>query len=140
MQKNEKDSIIVINGTYAAGKLKLAQTLAKFGSNERKYHIFNIPCENLYTKVELPTFLEMLKEFVSDVENNPSNLFIVVIPSWVNSAEAMPQLAELYHLQSVLCKINASNFFCSSHRELAENVLTFAIPGFAQTIVLDSQG
>lgn len=30
---NTKQSIIVINGTYASGKLKLAQTLAKFGSN-----------------------------------------------------------------------------------------------------------
>lgn len=29
----QKQSIIVINGTYASGKLKLAQTLAKFGSN-----------------------------------------------------------------------------------------------------------
>lgn len=83
----------MINGTYASGKLKLAQTLAKFGSNERKYQIFNIPCENLYAKIELPTFLEMLKEFISDVEKSPSNLFIVVIPSWVNSAEALPQLA-----------------------------------------------
>jgi hypothetical protein len=108
----------VINGTYASGKLKLAQTLSKFGPVDRKYHIFQIPSENLYSKIELPTYLEMLKEFIEEVESNPANLFIVVLPSWVSAVEALPQLADLYHLRSVLCKINASNFFSSAHREL----------------------
>jgi hypothetical protein len=57
----EKESIIIINGTYASGKLKIAQTLAKFESNGSKHHIFNIPSENLFTKLGLSTFLEMLK-------------------------------------------------------------------------------
>jgi hypothetical protein len=137
---SDKVSVLVINGTYASGKLKLAQTLAKFGPNNRKYHIFHIPAENLYAKMELSTYLDILREFVQDLEANPANLVIVVLPSWVNSAEALPQLAEQYNLRSVLSKINASNFFCSQHRELTENVLTFAVPGWAQTVVLDCQG
>lgn len=40
---SEKPAITVINGSYATGKLKLAQTLSKFGPNKLKYHIFNIP-------------------------------------------------------------------------------------------------
>lgn len=40
---SEKPSLLVINGTYATNKFKLAQTLAKFGSNDRTYQIFNIP-------------------------------------------------------------------------------------------------
>jgi len=39
-----------------------------------------------------------------------------------------------------LSKINAGNFFSSSHRELTENVLTFAVPGWSQTLLLDCQG
>ena len=137
---SEKPAITVINGTYASGKLKLAQTLSKFGPNKLKYHIFSIPAENLYSKMELPTFLDILKEFIQDLQPHPDNLTIVVIPSWINSAEALPQLAEQYNLKSVVSKINAGNFFCSIHRELTENALTFAVPGWAQTVVLDSQG
>lgn len=40
---SDKPSIFVINGTYASGKLKLAQTLSKFGPADRKYHIFHVP-------------------------------------------------------------------------------------------------
>lgn len=90
--------------------------------------------------MELSTFLEMVKEFTQDLPPHPDNLTIVVIPSWVNSAEALPQLAEQYHLRSVVSKINAGNLFFSTHRELTENALTFAVPGWAQTVVLDSQG
>jgi hypothetical protein len=56
---------MIINGTYASGKFKLAQTLSKFGPKETKYHIFQIPSENLYAKIELATYLEMLKEFIA---------------------------------------------------------------------------
>ena len=35
----------------------------------------------------------MLKEFLEDLPNDPNILVIVVIPSWINSNEAIPQLA-----------------------------------------------
>jgi hypothetical protein len=40
----------------------------------------------------------------------------------------------------VSSKINAGNFFCSPHKELTENALTFAVPGWSQTVLLDCQG
>lgn len=61
LQKNAKEEIIVINGSYASGKLKLAQTLAKFGSKDKNFHIFSISSENLYAKIELKAYLEMLQ-------------------------------------------------------------------------------
>lgn len=63
---SDKTPIVVINGSYGSGKLRLAQTLARFGPTEHKYHIFHIPCENLYSKLEAGTFLEMLREAVGE--------------------------------------------------------------------------
>jgi len=35
----------------------MAETLAKFGPNDRKYYIFNIPSENLYSRIPVPAYL-----------------------------------------------------------------------------------
>jgi hypothetical protein len=49
-------------------------------------------------------------------------------------------LTAKYHIRSVLAKLNASNFFASKNQNLVENVITFGLPGFAQSIVLDTHG
>ena len=44
-------SLLLINGTYGAGKLKLAQNLKRFGPNELKCQIFRVPSDNLFDKI-----------------------------------------------------------------------------------------
>lgn len=53
------EEVVVISGTYATSKFKLAQTLARFGSKENTYHVFHVPYENVFAKMEVNTFIEM---------------------------------------------------------------------------------
>jgi hypothetical protein len=64
----------------------------------------------------------------------------VVLPSWLNTAEILPLLTDKYHIRSIVSKINVNNFVTSKNGNLTENVLTFAVPGYSQTIVVDSNG
>lgn len=46
-----KHSLVLVVGTYGAGKLKLAQNLRRFGPNQIKTDIFSVSPENLYDKL-----------------------------------------------------------------------------------------
>ena len=67
-------------------------------------------------------------------------MFIIVLPAWLIPTDALPALAEKYHIRTVVAKISCSNFYASVNHALTENVLTFALPGHAQAIVLDTRG
>jgi len=54
---SDKPNLAVISGTYATNKYKLAQTLARFGSKDSAYHIFHISYENLFSRMEISTFI-----------------------------------------------------------------------------------
>lgn len=56
----QKPSLAVITGTYATSKFKLAQTLARFGNKNVSYHVFHVPYENLFSRMEIATYVEML--------------------------------------------------------------------------------
>ena len=135
----EKTELVVICGTYGAGKSKLAQTLSRFGDRKRRYHTFTISHEHLHSKMQLETYLTMLEEFIEDNKQG-NDLFVVVLPAWLLPTEALPALAAKHHIRTVVAKISCSNFYASSNQALTENVLTFALPGHAQAIVLDTRG
>ena len=40
----------------------------------------------------------------------------------------------------MVAAISVAGFYSTKNGALAENALTFAVPGFAQSIVLDSRG
>ena len=48
----DKHNLLLVTGTYGSNKLKLAQTLSKFGPSTFKYSIFNISSENLFSRIE----------------------------------------------------------------------------------------
>ena len=56
----------------------------------------------------------------------------------MNNCECIPLLADKYHIQSVLTKINAGNFYATNNLDLVQNVLTFCLPGYSQNIVVDA--
>ena len=139
--EKEKTELLVICGTYGASKAKLAQTLSKFGDRTRNYHVFSISHEHLHAKIEIEAYMSMLDKFIEANRTQPGkDLFIVVLPAWLLPTDAIPALGQKHHIRSVVCKIGCSNFFASPNQELTENVLTFALPGFAQAIVLDTRG
>lgn len=51
VENEAKTNILVINGTYGSGKYRLATNLKRFGPNDLKCDIFNIPPDNLFSKV-----------------------------------------------------------------------------------------
>lgn len=53
----DKHHIILVTGTYGSNKLKLAQTISKFGPSSHKYSTFSIPFENLYSRVEPSAYI-----------------------------------------------------------------------------------
>ena len=61
---SDKPALALIAGTYTTGKYRIAQTLARFGKKESTYHIFHVPYENLFSRMEVSTFVEMLDEFI----------------------------------------------------------------------------
>ena len=135
---NGKHSILLINGTYGAGKLQIAKNLKRFGPNQLKCEIFRVPSDNLFDKVSPQSFIEMLEEHIAENQIPQDVKLIVILPSWLNNSECIPLLSEKFHIQSVLTKINAGNFFCTNNSQLVENVLTFCLPGFTQNIVIDA--
>ena len=84
--------------------------------------------------------MEMLEEFVSEAPKAEKRLFIVVIPSWLNAAETIPTLNEKYDVKTVIAAVSVGGFYATKNGVTADNALTFAVPGFAQSIVLDSRG
>ena len=90
--------------------------------------------------MEISTYVEMLEEFINDAPASDKRLFIVVIPSWLNAAEAIPTLNEKYEVKTVIAAISVGGFYATKNGVTADNALTFAVSGFAQSIVLDSRG
>ena len=136
----DRSSLAIITGTYTTGKYRIAQTLSRFGRKDVAYHVFHISYENLFARMELPTFLDMLEEFISDAPRSDKRLFIVVVPSWLSAAEAIPTLNEKYDVKTVIAAVSVGGFYATKNGVIADNALTFAVPGFAQSIVLDSRG
>ena len=62
----------------------------------------------------------------------------MIVPSWLNSCEVLPLLGKQFHIRSVLTKISSNNFFSTKNDSLTENVLTFALPGYTQNVVIDT--
>lgn len=103
-------------------------------------NIFNVAPDNLYNKIAPDTFIEMVEESIKN-SNTPidkDHLTIVIIPSWLNCCEVLPLLSKQFHIRSVLTKINSNNFFSTKNLSLTENVLTFALPGYTQNVVVDT--
>lgn len=63
-----------------------------------------------------------------------------MLPCWLNAAETIAVLNDRYDVRNVIAAISVGGFYTSKNGGLADNVLTFAVPGFAQTVVLDSRG
>lgn len=102
--------------------------------------MFHVPYENVFGKMEINTFVEMLTEFTEEAPPTEKRVFIVVLPCWLNAAEAIPILSEKFNIRTVIAAVSAGGFYASKHGTLSDNVLTFAVPGYAQSIVLDSRG
>lgn len=130
---------MIIAGTYGTGKYKLALNLAKYGIKSTN-HVFHVPYENLFARMEENTFVGMLDEFIISTPNTENRLFLVVVPSWLNAASIIPLLNETFNVKTVIATISVGGFYASKNGALTDNVLTFAVPGFAQSIVLDSRG
>lgn len=139
-QPTDRPQLVVITGTYATSKFRLAQNLARFGNKENNYQVFHVPYENVFGKMEVATFVEMLTEFIQEAPQAPHTVFIVVVPCWLNAAEAIPILNDKFTIRTVVAAVSVGGFYSSKHGTLADNVLTFAVPGYAQSIVLDSRG
>ena len=137
----EKPHILVINGTYAAGKNRFAQNLLRY-SREHRFvsSVFSVSHENLQAKIETPAFLQMLDEFIQELNPKSRNLTIVVVPCWVSSKDFLEQASQKYHIRAVIVKINASNFYSTQNYDLTENLLAYCTPGFSQLIFLDTYG
>lgn len=136
-----KHQLLVINGTYGSGKGRAADYLIRYSKDYRMNgYIFNIASELLYGKVELAAFTDMLEEFIADrkIPQGAAHLIIVVVPFWLSSRELLEGWSEKYHIRSVMTKINAANFYATSHRELTEYTLTYCTPGYSQSVVLDT--
>ena len=88
----DRHALAIVSGTYTTGKYRIAQTLSRFGRKDTAYHIFHIPYENLFKRMELSTFMDMLEEFISEAPQAEKRLFIVVVPAWLSAAEAIPNL------------------------------------------------
>jgi len=137
----DKHQLLIINGTYGSGKGRTAEYLLRYSKDYRMTgYIFNIASEMLYGKVELTAFTEMLEEFIAErsIPKGAAHLVIVVMPFWLSSREILESWSEKYHVRSVLTKINAANFYATSHYELTEHTLTYCTPGFSQSVVLDT--
>lgn len=135
-----KQQIVVITGTYASAKHRLAQNLSAFGPAGRKYPVFNIPYAHVHSRIPPAAFLEMLEEWFEQEQPSNNDILLIVLPAWLNATETLGLLNEKYHIRSVVSKIKVSNFVASPNEELTENVLTFAVPGYTQTIVVDTNG
>lgn len=49
--------MVILTGTYGTSKFRLANNLARFGSNDNCYHVFHVPYENVFAKMEIATFV-----------------------------------------------------------------------------------
>jgi pantothenate kinase-related protein Tda10 len=84
--QSARPALAVITGTYTTGKYRIAQTLARFGRKETTYHVFHVSYENLFARMEVSTYIDMLDEFIRDAPAAANRLFLVVVPSWLNAA------------------------------------------------------
>jgi|JI9StandDraft_1071089.scaffolds.fasta_scaffold717638_1 hypothetical protein len=82
----------------------------------------------------------MLEEYVKDAPLSEKRVFIVVVPCWLNAAEVIPVLNDKFSIRTVVAALSVGGFYSTKHGTLADNALTFAVPGFAQSVVLDSRG
>jgi hypothetical protein len=82
----------------------------------------------------------MLDEFIVErsISVGPKDVVIVVVPFWVSSKELIDTWSEKYHIRSIATKINAANFYSTNHYEITEYILTYATPGYSQSIILDT--
>ena len=138
--KSDRHQLAVITGTFTTGKYRIAQTIARFGHNKTQYHVFHISYENLFSRMETSTFLEMLEQFINDAAQSQNRLFIVVVPSWLNAAEVVPALNDKFQVTTVISAVSVGGFYSTKNGSVTDNALTFAVPGFSQSIVLDSRG
>lgn len=90
--------------------------------------------------MEVNTFIEMFEEFIRDAPQTGKRVFIVVIPCWLNASQTILALNDRFAIRTVVAALSVGGFYSTKHGTLADNALTFAVPGFAQSIVLDSRG
>lgn len=53
-----KHQLLIVNGTYAAGKARAADYLVRYAKDYRlKAKVFSLESENIYSKIELPAYM-----------------------------------------------------------------------------------
>lgn len=141
----KKVEVFLINGAYSAGKTVFAENLATRGKGlGYTVHIYQKnPKElpSLNNKIFVEGLLSFLRSGVKTGEK-----VLVVLPSLLNTKLIvdnilrMPEFTDLCEIRTIITKINMNNFYHNSHKEIAENFLTFCNSGYSQFIILDNYG
>ena len=142
-----KIQLIIVNGSYASGKLRFAENLLRFQQEfPYKFHVFSIKPYEIPSLTEEKFLIKLVDFAVLHKISAQNELIILVQPSrlrtevLVDLFEKNMDFSQKFTVKCVVTKINANNIHENAHKQFVEKLLAFAIEGFSQFLILDAYG
>lgn len=132
-----KIGLIFVNGSYAAGKNKFAQSLKRYGQeNNLRVHVMRFNYSHMAI-LDIKNYLQSTISFVKDNKVQQGDIIISVIPYFISTFTLLEyfqkneKLSNIFYIRTIVTKVNVNNFYKNENRSIVDNVTSYGIPGYS---------